>query len=170
MTHPYTLLASYKDILALKPLQETSIPWVSKGVSSLHPEILGSQNSLPVVASSEPQISFPSDITSLLTRCWKRAIIVRIFEKYSEVSSIKWSLLNLWKIKGSLEIKELGYDFFAIHDLMEDDKTKILVGRPWKLGFLPILIRSWQPNYICLGFHLSPTARISLSESPCSNQ
>lgn len=46
-----------------------------------------------------------------------------------------------------MEIKELGYNFYLIRELLEEDKTRIIMARSWRLGATTILIRSWDPNF-----------------------
>lgn len=46
-----------------------------------------------------------------------------------------------------MEIKEMGYNFYLIHGMMEDDRTRIITGKSWKLGPHPLLVRSWTPNF-----------------------
>lgn len=41
----------------------------------------------------------------------------------------------------------MGFDFFISHSLLEEDRTRIIVARPWKLGRNPILVRTWVPDF-----------------------
>lgn len=41
-----------------------------------------------------------------------------------------------------MEIIDLGLNFYIIHDMTEDVRTKIITTKPWRLGAHPLLIRS----------------------------
>lgn len=94
-----------------------------------------------------PEIVFPKTISAKLTQRWECALIIKISKSKREIETIRKRLLNLWKIKGGMELKELGYDFYIVHDLLEDDRTQIIVASHWWFGASPILIRSWIPYF-----------------------
>lgn len=41
----------------------------------------------------------------------------------------------------------MGLGFHIIYDLLEDNRTRIVAGRPWRLGNQAILVRTWQANF-----------------------
>lgn len=60
---------------------------------------------------------------------------------------LKINLQSLWKLKGSFEIITAGYSYFLIHDLLEDDRTRNITARPWRIGINPLLVRTWTQNF-----------------------
>lgn len=42
----------------------------------------------------------------------------------------------------------MGYGFFLIHKITDENKNRLLTARLWKLGEYPILIRMWTPNFL----------------------
>lgn len=57
-------------------------------------------------------------------------------------------LQTQWKLKGTMEIIVMGYNHYIVHGLIEEDKTKIIAARPWRLGKHPLLVRTWVPNFL----------------------
>lgn len=81
-----------------------------------------------------------NNFSASLSKRWERALIIRILEPRKVMELIRRRMLNLWKIKGDIGLKELGFEFYIVHDLREDDRTQIITARPWRLGGTPILI------------------------------
>lgn len=94
-----------------------------------------------------PSIVFPKKVSKTLSLKWEHILIIRILEPARETVIIERQLANLWKIRGGMDRKELGFGFDCVHDLNEDDRTRITAARPWRLGSKPILIRTWTPNF-----------------------
>lgn len=97
--------------------------------------------------SPQPGITLSEQLSNNLSRLWERSIIIRLLELIRDASSLKMRLFNLWKIKGQMEIKDIGMGFHIIHGLSEDDRTRIIAARPWRLGSSLVSIRSYVPNF-----------------------
>lgn len=81
-----------------------------------------------------PEIRLPSQLSTKLSQRWKRPLIIRTFELIREMETLKRILQNLWKTRGAMDLKEIGYGFFfIIHELLEEDRTKIITAHPWRL-------------------------------------
>lgn len=50
--------------------------------------------------------------------------------------------------QGDLQIKDLGYNFFLVHGLGEEDRVWILAAKPWRLGDFPVLERTWKLKFV----------------------
>lgn len=46
-----------------------------------------------------------------------------------------------------IEIKFLGYNFYLVFNLLEEDRLRLLTARPWKLGDFSLLLLSGIPNF-----------------------
>lgn len=89
------------------------------------------------------EIFFLEAFTSKHSKKWQRFLIIKITGALMNTEHLKKKLLSLWKIKGTLEIIMAGYNYFIIHDLLEEDRTKNITAHPWKLGNNPLLVRTW---------------------------
>lgn len=93
------------------------------------------------------KIFFPEAFTSKLSNKWQRSLIIKLTGASMNMEHLKNKLLSLWKIKGTFEIITAGCNYFIIHDLFEDYKTKIITVCPWKLGNNPLLVRTWIQDF-----------------------
>lgn len=46
-----------------------------------------------------------------------------------------------------MEHIDMGLNFFIVDALMEDDRTRIITARLWRLGTHPLRIRTWVTNF-----------------------
>lgn len=95
-----------------------------------------------------PSIMFSDSFLKKLIVKWERSLIIRTGQAFKDVQLLQRRLFSLWKIKSAMEIKDMGYNFYLIHGLQEDDRTKVLAAKPWKLGDYPLLVRTCKPNFI----------------------
>lgn len=89
-----------------------------------------------------PLLNFPNFIHDY----WKSTLIIRMTGKLLDLPFLKEQLLRIWKIKKTPELHHLGLGFYAIHNLLDEDRVKIFTSQ-WKIGPNPILTCSWTPNF-----------------------
>lgn len=41
----------------------------------------------------------------------------------------------------------MGMNFYHIHRLLEEDMTRIIATKPWRLGAYSLLVRTWKSNF-----------------------
>lgn len=54
-----------------------------------------------------PSIKIPDQVLSSLTQRWSRSLIIRTTELVKELETLKRQLLALWKIKGTIKLKDM---------------------------------------------------------------
>lgn len=78
---------------------------------------------------------------------WSKAIIVKVYGKTVSYRLLCRKLNELWNPIESLQIMDLGIDFFMINSQKHENYTTTLHKGPWFVSgqFLPI--HQWQPHF-----------------------
>lgn len=144
---PQSKKKTYSQILQgnLLPMPKKNLDPTMEVYTDKHPRIHCS--TLSSERGGNPKIHFPQSTLLQITRRWERALIIRIFGKNLDTAVLTRRLYILWRIKGQMDIKDLGYRFMVIYNLNEDDRTRIKAGRPRRLGMQPVATRTWKPNF-----------------------
>lgn len=72
---------------------------------------------------------------------------MKIYTQIRNTKTLILRLQRLWKIQVDFRIKQMGFNYYLVHNLIEEDRKQLVTVRPWKLRVSPILIRSWSPNF-----------------------
>lgn len=69
----------------------------------------------------------------------KQALIIKTTGRTFDVTYLKMQPFSLWRLKAEPEILHSGFNFYVVHNLLAEDRIKILTS-PWRLGKDPILV------------------------------
>lgn len=78
---------------------------------------------------------------------WTYSLIVKSAWLKSGFGVLKRRLHQLWARRASIEIADLGHDFFLIKFNNEEDFQSALLGRPSMIGDNYLSVREWQSNF-----------------------
>ncbi|KAJ8431280.1 hypothetical protein Cgig2_007613 [Carnegiea gigantea] len=103
-----------------------------------------------------PQEDDPLCPTILLTAAekrmlrdpWRKALIIRMFDKGIGYLQLKQRLKTKWALKGDFSLIDIGCDYYVTRFTNMDDYDHVLLNGPWMLGDNYLVIREWVPNFV----------------------
>lgn len=99
----------------------------------------------------QPQVSLLDNETLALTflaqisSLWNSAIIIKTTGKQLQTLYLRERLFGLWKLNKNPRFLHIGLNFYVVFNLLDVDRVKLLTSR-WKVGYDPLLVRSWISN------------------------
>lgn len=107
---------------------------------------------ISLLENSTPSLTFPTDISTF----WNNAIIVRTTGKSFQTTYLHDRLFSLWKLNKNPGFLHLGFCFYIVFNLLDEDKVRLLTSR-WKIGLDPLVFALgpkfetwWRENEIYL--------------------
>ena len=92
-------------------------------------------------------IKIPSTELASLRAPWEHCLIAKVLGKRVRLQYYYDRFLSLWSPEGTLEIFELGSDFFLLNFSLPMDCEKVLERGPWLIHQHYITLRQWTPDF-----------------------
>ncbi|KAF7845154.1 hypothetical protein G2W53_002059 [Senna tora] len=82
------------------------------------------------------EIQIPDVIQASIYNKWKSSVIIQVPFEVRDKDSLMMQLKKLWKLQKAPILHFLGSNFYAVADLLHDDRLKLLTSTPWILDLL----------------------------------
>ncbi|QHO28903.1 uncharacterized protein LOC127740571 [Arachis duranensis] len=82
-----------------------------------------------------------------LWKSWWNTLIVKLLGRKVGYAEMKRRLEIMWSNKGSLDVIDLGQDFYLVKFYANEDFDFALLEGPWKLYDHYLTVRLWEPNF-----------------------
>lgn len=99
-------------------------------------------------SDSESRINLTQEDKRRIYTPWKYSIIIKIFGKKLNHIYLERRLSLIWRLTEEIILIDLGYDYFIVKLLKEENAQKILQKRPWFVSGFFISVKSWHPNFV----------------------
>lgn len=76
-----------------------------------------------------PKIIFSNTYVKGLIQRWEQSLIISTGQTFRDLEALKRRLYSLRRIKSTMEIKDLGFNFYLIHRLLEEERTIIVAAK-----------------------------------------
>ncbi|XP_016173927.1 uncharacterized protein LOC107616489 [Arachis ipaensis] len=78
---------------------------------------------------------------------WWECLIVKLLGRRISLAVLTRKLEALWSKMGSIDVINIGNDFFIVRFFLQEDLDFALTGGPWKIFYHYLSIRFWQPDF-----------------------
>ena len=82
-----------------------------------------------------------------LAKPWRNTLIVKLLRRRISYGVLKKRLEALWAKHGSIDIIDVGNDFFLVKFYSFDDYDHALTEGPWLIFYHYLAVRKWQPDF-----------------------
>ncbi|KAK6791468.1 hypothetical protein RDI58_010549 [Solanum bulbocastanum] len=79
---------------------------------------------------------------------WSYSVIIKLMGKKMTHMYLKSRLTTLWKVREDILLIDLGYDYYTVKFLKEENMNNALHNGPWFINGLFLSIKRWQPNFV----------------------
>ncbi|XP_057418216.1 uncharacterized protein LOC130712398 [Lotus japonicus] len=101
-----------------------------------------------------PEVSVSEEVLKELCAPWEEALVVTLLGKRLGYRTMKSRLVNLWKLSGEFELRDVDNGFFMVKFDNQADRTKVMEGGPWMIFDHYLAVATWSPEFI------SPEAKV----------
>lgn len=100
-----------------------------------------------VAPEDELAVKFDKLTLSKLRDPWKLTLMGKCMGVHVKSSYMESRVRAMWKIKGSLEIIDIGSQVFLFKFIQPDDYERALYGGPWFILDHYLMLSTWKPNF-----------------------
>lgn len=92
-------------------------------------------------------ITINDDLMKFINDEWIDALIIKIPGRNWNVDALRSRIATLWKLRGSVEMLDVGPNLFIVWNLEQAKREEILTIGPWKVAGQFMSIRKWFPEF-----------------------
>ncbi|XP_057730364.1 uncharacterized protein LOC130945678 [Arachis stenosperma] len=78
---------------------------------------------------------------------WWDTLIVKLLGRRISLPVLSRRLESMWSKQGSIEVIDLGNDYFIVKFFSQEDLDFALTGGPWRICYYYLALRPWKPNF-----------------------
>ncbi|CAN1239927.1 hypothetical protein LINGRAPRIM_LOCUS2542 [Linum grandiflorum] len=95
----------------------------------------------------KPKIVFDEDLEEELCHSWRFPLVIKIYGRSVGYYYRSNKIATIWKPMGEWELLDVGYGFFVVKFLEEDDMIDAFAGRPYNCGGSFLSVQRWTPYF-----------------------
>ncbi|KAM3382089.1 hypothetical protein P3S68_007662 [Capsicum galapagoense] len=92
-------------------------------------------------------ISLTSEDKDKIYKPWDFSLFIKLNGKKVAHNYLRTKLINLWRPTETLTLIDLGYDYFTVKFIKEENMITALHQGPWFVNGFYLSIRRWHPNF-----------------------
>lgn len=92
-------------------------------------------------------ISLTSEDKDKIYKPWAFSLFIKLNGKKVAHDYLRTKLINLWRPTETLTLIDLGYDYFTVKFIKEENIITALHQGPWFVNGFYLSIRRWHPNF-----------------------
>lgn len=94
-----------------------------------------------------PSIILFREEKTTMRKPWRHSLIIKLMGKIVGYKFLINSLLSLWKPVNSLDVVDIGKDFYIARFGSKDDNKHALTGCLWLVADHYLLVQQWEPHF-----------------------
>jgi len=95
-----------------------------------------------------PTICLTAAEKRLLRQPWRKALIIRMFDKGIGYLQLKRRLKAKWGLRGDFSLIDIGCEYYVTRFTNMEDYDHVMTNDPWMIGDNYLVIREWIPNFV----------------------
>jgi hypothetical protein len=80
-------------------------------------------------------------------RPWRRGVIVKLLGRRTGYKALETRLKQMWVRNGTINIVDLGHDYYLVAFTHEDDRNEALTNGLWFIYDHYLTVKEWKPNF-----------------------